>query len=218
MRARRYFEPGEDVLYASRPHPVVLTRAVVLSLLVLAACVAGFVAWKSAPTWFGAVLGLVALGVSAALGRRVLHYRSTLLLVTTRRVVARRGVLGRSGRELTASRVVDVASSEGLLGRLLGYGDLAIEVSGEGAAMAFHHVRRPELAVRAVHRAVEAADLALERARQVEGAVTGSPDAAETASPLGRDRRLELLETMRRRGMVSELEFAEKRAELLRGA
>lgn len=46
------------------------------------------------------------------------------------RVIHRSGVLGKTERSIPIDRVQDVAISQGMLGRIFGYGDIRIESSG----------------------------------------------------------------------------------------
>jgi putative membrane protein len=68
------------------------------------------------------------------LGIYLLWWASKQLVVTTRRVVWRSGVFGKTERTVPLDRVTDISVSYGLLGRLLGYGDIRIETAGEAGA------------------------------------------------------------------------------------
>lgn len=159
----RPLEPGEEVLVSCRPHPVVLARPVAGSVVVTAACVAGFLWWGAAPVWFGLLLGAVLVLRLCWLAGRVVQWRSGLLMVTTLRVVHRSGFLRRTGREVPVGRVEDASYSQGLLGHLLGYGSVTLESAGAAEPAPFTYVRHPEELQHQVH-------LAAEHARQVAAA------------------------------------------------
>ena len=198
---RRRFEPeqGEEILLETGPHWLRLVPRLASPVALVAACVGGFVMWASAPVWFGFVL-LAALLVAVALGAgRVLVWRSTRFVVTSMRVVYRRGLLGRTGRELPIARVQDVSFRQGLLGRLVGIGEVRVESAGAGSSELVGDVRRPADVQRVVNRAVAAT---------LDGA--GRPHAGGDLAD-----RLERLDELRRRGIVTEAEFARKKAELL---
>jgi uncharacterized membrane protein YdbT with pleckstrin-like domain len=63
--------------------------------------------------------------------RPFLRWRTTRYVVTDRRLITRRGVVARSGRDVPLSRITDVSFSHGLLERLLGCGTLLVESAGE---------------------------------------------------------------------------------------
>lgn len=59
-----------------------------------------------------------------------LRWRATWLLLTSRRLAIREGILRRHGHDLPLTRVQDVSSARTLLDRMLGCGTLVVE-SGE---------------------------------------------------------------------------------------
>ena len=64
------------------------------------------------------------------LGLYLIWWQARQLVVTTRRVVWRSGVVGKSERSIPLSRVTDVSVKYGLPGRILGYGNIYIESAG----------------------------------------------------------------------------------------
>ena len=191
-------EEDEQVLLDTGPHWLALAPRLRTPAVVVAAAVAGFVLWSSAPLWFGGVLLvalLMAFGIAAG---RVLAWRATRFVVTTSRVVHRSGVLRRMGREIPITRVQDVTYRQGLLDRLAGIGKVRVESAGTGSAEEVADLPRPAEVQRAVNRALESAL----RGHQVPG----RDDLAG---------QLERLDRLRRQGVVTDAEFARKKAELL---
>lgn len=220
--SHRFLEPDEVVGYASSPHPLELAGPMLVGALVLAAVVAGFVAWSSAPVWFGLVLAAVLVLDALVLGTRVAAHRSRLLMVTSLRIVHRQGVLRRQGRELPISRVEDVVYVQSIPGRLFRYGTLTVESAGAAPATPLRYVRAPEQVQHEIHRSAEAARLL--RGRQVAEPPPAhelayepayEPAAAPAPPVPSASDHLALLEALYRRGIVSEAELEEKRAELL---
>jgi len=68
--------------------------------------------------------------VCLTLGLYLIWWQAKQLVVTTRRVVSRSGIIGKSERSIPLSRVTDVSIKYGLLGRILGYGNIYIESAG----------------------------------------------------------------------------------------
>jgi uncharacterized membrane protein YdbT with pleckstrin-like domain len=77
-------------------------------------------------------------------------------VLTTRRVIIRRGVLSRSGRDIPLTRVNDVSFQHSVIERALRCGTLTIESAGEHGQVVLPDVPRVETVQREVYRAVEA--------------------------------------------------------------
>jgi hypothetical protein len=133
-RARMKLDPGERLLLAARPHPALLTPALLRTLGVLAAAaiVLALLLRSSAPDGVRIALDLPVIGVAARsvfrFARAVWQWDRSLLALTTRRVfvVAPRGRLRRAweAMPLSAIRTTGVRHSFG--GRLLGYATLTL--------------------------------------------------------------------------------------------
>jgi uncharacterized membrane protein YdbT with pleckstrin-like domain len=82
-------------------------------------------------------------------------WQTTRYTLTTRRVVIRRGVFGRSGRDIPLTRVNDVSFHHTLFERLLRCGTLTIESAGEHGQVVLPEVPDVELVQREVYRCVE---------------------------------------------------------------
>lgn len=52
--------------------------------------------------------------------------------VTNRRVVVKRGIIGRNTQEVLAPKVEHINISQGIFGRILGYGDVIVRGTGGG--------------------------------------------------------------------------------------
>jgi len=85
-----------------------------------------------------------------------ISWQTTHYVLTTRRVVIRRGVFGRSGRDIPLTRVNDVSFHHSLLERMLRCGTLTIESAGEHGQVVLPEVPDVELVQREVYRCVEA--------------------------------------------------------------
>lgn len=59
------------------------------------------------------------------------RWRTTLFVITNKRVVTRQGILTKSGRDVPLNRINDVGFSHNLLDRLLRCGTLTVESAGE---------------------------------------------------------------------------------------
>jgi uncharacterized membrane protein YdbT with pleckstrin-like domain len=84
-----------------------------------------------------------------------LKWQTTRYVLTSRRVIIRRGVFGRSGRDVPLTRVNDVSFQHSLLERMLRCGTLTIESAGEHGQVVLPEVPRVEFVQREVYRCVE---------------------------------------------------------------
>jgi uncharacterized membrane protein YdbT with pleckstrin-like domain len=85
-----------------------------------------------------------------------LVWMTTRYVLTTRRMIVRRGVFGRRGRDVPLSRVNDVSFSTTLLERILRCGTVTIESAGEHGQVVLPEVGDVEHVQREVYRLVEA--------------------------------------------------------------
>ncbi|MHB1988956.1 MAG: SHOCT domain-containing protein [Acidimicrobiales bacterium] len=139
----RLLAPGEEVVSETHPSWSVLARPILLVLAVIAACVGVVVSWGSAPSAVGYGLAAASGLATIWLVGQMFSWRSRLLVVTTRRVIYRWGIVQRTGREIPLERVQDVTYHQTLMGRLTRAGSLTIESAGTGGREPFPSVRHP---------------------------------------------------------------------------
>ncbi len=176
------------------------------------------------PTFAGPVLGIVgALAAAAAssllvpgailfawilpvltlvwLAWRYLYWVNKIYMVTNRRVLKLEGLFAKIHRDASLDKINDMDLEQGLLGRLLGYGDLGISTANEDASVTYHFLDDPVEFKRQALMSREAAR---------PSATPGG--AATDADPVG---QLERLATLREKGVVTEEEFQAAKAQLL---
>jgi len=88
-------------------------------------------------------VGLLTGGFGAlVIALAVMFRNATEMAVTSKRVIVKVGLLRRETIELFLPRVESVRVEQGLLGRLLGYGEIVVRGTG-GTAEPFKNVRSP---------------------------------------------------------------------------
>lgn len=145
---------GEDVVLDMHPHWKRLVLPVLSLLVVLA--LAGYllaVVDDSRLQVVVAVAAAVLLIVFTVVP--FLRWRTTLFVVTTRRVVVRTGVLARQGRDVPLSRINDITFSHSLFERILGCGTLVVESAGERGQVVLTEVPNVEQVQRTLYDLVE---------------------------------------------------------------
>jgi len=124
-------QPGEEVIAATRIHWWFLWRRT-LPLVIVAAALASF-----APSQQGdsenalfALAGLaLILGLALAIGPAITR-ATTELAVTNRRIIYKRGFIRRHTVEMNRSQVESVDVDQGMLGRMLDFGNITVRGTG----------------------------------------------------------------------------------------
>lgn len=136
----RHLLPGERVLYKTRLHWVLFAKPV---LVVLAgAILAVLLRQVQDPPWLWMIGGALAL---VGLIWSFVHYVEVMtseFAVTTSRLIFKVGLISRYTTELLLSKVESIGVQQGLVGRVLNYGDLTVTGTG-GAREVFRRVRDP---------------------------------------------------------------------------
>ena len=145
---------GEDVVLDMHPHWKRLVLPLLLLVVVLA--LAGYLLAVVDDGRLQLVVAVAALVLLVALTVvPFLRWRSTLFVVTTRRVVVRTGVLARQGRDVPLSRINDITFSHSLFERILGCGTLVVESAGERGQVVLTEVPNVEQVQRTLYDLVE---------------------------------------------------------------
>ena len=195
---RRRLNPGEEVVLETHPHWWYLAGAALTVVVVIAGAAAGAI--EHAPSWAG-WLSLVALALSLSwLLVRYGRWRSIRLVVTNRRLIERRGFFSRRGREIPLAALSDVSFHQTLFERVIGAGTVVIESAGRDSRETFPDLPHPA----AVHDEIYKQLDVVHRAGQSQG-------SAQPSIP----EQIDQLDQLRRRGVISDYEFQEKKSRLL---
>jgi uncharacterized membrane protein YdbT with pleckstrin-like domain len=155
---QRLLGEDEDVVLDLHPHWKQLVVPVLLVPVVIA--LATYL-WLVLPDNDArTVVRWVIVAVAAVLLLRFslwpyLVWQTTHYVLTTRRVLIRKGVLARSGRDVPLTRVNDVSFSHSVVERVLRCGTVTIESAGEHGQVVLPDVPRVESVQREVYRRVE---------------------------------------------------------------
>ena len=137
----RHLLPGERIVYRTRLHWVIFAKP---AMLALAGIVIAGLLWSVAaePSWLWMIGGGVALlGLGGCLVRFV-EMMTSEFAVTTTRLVLKVGLISRHTTEILLAKVEAIAVDQGLLARVLNFGDLTVTGTG-GAREVFPGVRDP---------------------------------------------------------------------------
>ncbi len=162
---QKLLAPGEVIRFETRPH----WRAIIVPLIILVATVFGF---AFLTTWlvsllpdsvFGSILRWIVLGgavfiVALWTVRPFLRWLTTDYVFTDRRVIVRRGIITRQGKDMPLSKINNVSFEVPALGRVLNFGALKIQSAGENDGLTIEDVPDVEDIQRQIYEFIEADD------------------------------------------------------------
>jgi len=201
---RKLLNDGEEVVLDLRPHWIYMAEP---TLAVLGSIIVGILALKIDVSFIKLLAALLVLGCLGWFGIRYAKWANTNFVVTSDRVIHRVGVIAKHGIEIPLERINTVFFNQSMFERLLGAGDLGIESAGERGAETFEDVRKPAIVQNEIYRQMEA------NSSRLHG---GGRHAAPTQEAgLSIPDQIEKLDELRKRGVISDQEFAAKKADLL---
>jgi uncharacterized membrane protein YdbT with pleckstrin-like domain len=129
--------PGEEILFRTRHHWVVMLGMFAGGTLLSLAGIAGLVylLTRHGVDATSRNAGLLASGVAVIGGSLLTLYgtlkqNATEMLVTNKRVIVKTGILARKTFEMLLSRIESIGVEEPVLGRMLGYGTVILRGVG----------------------------------------------------------------------------------------
>ena len=234
---RRLLTEDEEVVVELRPHWAYLGRPLVVAVAVVALAIALVVNFSNAPVGVLYVLLALVTGSALWLAGRLVRWFASSFVVTNTRIIQRTGVFARRGLELRLERINQLSYHQSIPDRILRTGELHVEMGGDTGLVVFDHVPRPAAVQSVITEQIDAlrhrsgvpistgprqaswnGAPPTEPGPGITGDTPPSGVARVTRSPQGEDTvaaRLVQLDELRRRGIVTDAEFASKKAELL---
>lgn len=204
--AKNYIEgllgENEQILLETHQHWFVLFGKIFLEILLIALIIAGsLIANAFYPV---AIYGLVLIFVPLiGMLNDIMVWRNRAYIVTNRRVIQISGVFNKDVVDSSLEKVNDVKMSQPFFGRMFGYGDIEILTASELGVNLFHQIAEP----------IEFKTAMLNAKERLGFEEMGA--AMHTAAPADIPSMIEKLDLLRKRGILSEAEFQQKKAELL---
>lgn len=151
---RKLLNDNEELVLDLRPHWLYLVPATVLLVVAVAVGLLTAFLWDPGGN-VGTVSKIAALVLLVvALGYFAIRYAgwvTTMFVLTSDRLLTRRGVLSKSGTEIPLERINTVFFRQSIFERMVGAGDLTIESAGERGSESFSDIRRPALVQREIY-------------------------------------------------------------------
>lgn len=147
---------------------------------------------------FGGLIGLIAILLLIA---EFVNYRTSEFYITNKRMIMKTGFIRRRTVEILLQKVESISLTQGIIGRIIGYGTILITGTG-GTPQPFVKVNKP-LIFR---------NKAQEQLAAVHELNDTSPARAESNNSLN---DLEKLSELKDKGIISESEFTQKKRMIL---
>jgi uncharacterized membrane protein YdbT with pleckstrin-like domain len=187
--------PGENLILLARQHTLVLFRPFLLNIFVLV--VLAGVSYYSQRAWLMAFL----IFPLVYLLWEYLSWRNREYILTDRRVVRQEGVLSISSFDAPLDKINNVFHTQSFMGRILKYGEVALETASEQGTTTFEFLSHPVAFKNAIvhQRELYKSDTGM-----------GIKYSQQTIPQL-----IEELASLRSRNIITESEFQEKKRSLL---
>jgi uncharacterized membrane protein YdbT with pleckstrin-like domain len=210
---QRLLGDRENIILATRHHWFVLASSIVLEAflicIILIATVAGSIAlYGQAPAWWWVVtlLGFVVLLIPIVTGTRdILNWSNHQFIITNHRVMQISGIFNKSVIDSSLDKVNDIKMDQSALGRMFGYGDIEILTASELGVNLFKKIDDPVKFKSALINAKALLEHVAEEPQEVK------PEVSKLDIP----DMINRLADLRSRGIITETEFQQKKAELL---
>ncbi len=149
---------GERVVRSLHPHPLTVLGPVSLGVVLAALGVVVSVVTPDDST--GNLIQVIAIAMVCLLALPlvlvpILRWRTTHYVITSHRVMVRRGILSKSGKDVTLSKITNVSFHQSLLDRIIRSGSLTIESAGESADELVRNIPRSDEVQQLINRLVD---------------------------------------------------------------
>jgi uncharacterized membrane protein YdbT with pleckstrin-like domain len=195
---------NEQILLRARKHWSVLFGNIALEIVLIAVLIVAIIALLPVVAFPAAPLGFFLVLVPlVGMTRDFLIWYNRQYIVTNRRVIQTAGVFRKDVVDSSLEKVNDVKLSQSFWGRLFDYGDIEILTASEIGVNMFRSIGQPIKFKTAMLNAKERLSFENEAGVQAVQALHDIPSMIAE------------LDDLRKKGIISEQEFQQKKAELL---
>ena len=197
----RLLVDGEELILDLRPHWIALVLPAIGAVATIAVMLILYDLFEEGilDTIVG-VAGLLFLLLYPV--RRVVDWATSHSVVTSDRIIHRRGFIAKYSMEVPLEAINDVRFEQGIFDRIVGAGTLVVQSASEAGRQVFDHIRNPEEVQRTIYHQGEQ-----NQQRMMSGRPSSAPHSTTT--------ELERLADLRARGVLTEDEFQAQKRKLL---
>ena len=197
----RLLVEGEELVLDLRPHWIALVMPAIATVATLAVMIVLYEAFEDGI--LDTVVGIAGtLFLLAYPVRKVVDWLTSHFVVTSDRIIHRRGFIAKYSMEVPLEAINDVRFEQGVIDRIIGAGTLVVQSASEAGRQIFDHIRKPEDVQKTIYHQGE-----LNQQRMLAGRRgTGSPSSTS---------ELERLADLRARGVLTEEEFQAQKRRIL---
>jgi uncharacterized membrane protein YdbT with pleckstrin-like domain len=208
---------NERIAFVTHQHWIVLLRAFIANLLLcilIVAVVAALYLLPLPPSSFLTLFRLLPLVLLLIpflrMGFKIIKWWNESYIITNRRVIQTEGIINKHVIDSSLEKVNDVVLNQSALGRILGYGNVEILTASEIGANRFERISGPVRFKTEMLNQKEGMGSLDDFGRRADRSLDAPPPSAGDIPEL-----IAELDELRRKGVISEQEFAEKRQKLM---
>jgi len=198
----RLLVEGEELVLDLRPHWIALVMPTIVAIATVAVMSILY------ETFDEQILDVI-VGIAGTLFllmysvRRYVDWATSHFVVTSDRIIHRRGWIAKYSMEVPLEAINDVRFEQGVVDRVIGAGTLVVQSASEAGRQVFDHIRNPEEVQRTIYHQGEL------NQQRIMG--RGTPLARSPSTTT----ELERLADLRARGVLTEEEFQEQKRRIL---
>jgi uncharacterized membrane protein YdbT with pleckstrin-like domain len=208
---RRLLIGGEELVLDLRPHPIALAESALVAIVGIA--VAGWLMSKHWTPWWvwGALLFVLLVWYPL---RRFVSWFTENFVVTSERVIHRRGLVAKRSMEIPLESITDIRFEQGIIDRMVGAGTLILSSASEFGRNSFRDIRHPEQVQKTIYEQGEQNKKRMYQTNQAPVMPAGPTPPSTTGVP-NTTTELERLAKLRNDGVLTEEEFQAQKARVL---
>ena len=202
---------NEKPALITRKHFIVIARALIAGLAAAIIIVGGAIFVGTATGGIGYILAVLVVLPLWQVIHTLISWQNEEYIVTNRRIIKIEGVVNKHVFDSSLEKVNDVELDQSWLGRLLNYGDIEIITGSDIGENKFFRIANPIGFKRELLNQKESmgvmTDYGVKERRVLSGTAPASGDIPALIAEL---------DELRKKGVISEADFEQKKADLLK--
>jgi uncharacterized membrane protein YdbT with pleckstrin-like domain len=157
-----------------------------------------------------AILALFSIAPFWRLVLDVLHWANDVYAVTNRRIIQISGIINKHSIDSSLEKINDLVLNQSMMGRLLGYGDLEILTGSEIGVNLLRRIADPvRFKTEMLNQKEAMSEMDAFESKAKRTLTAEAPTAGDIPELIGE------LDELRKKGLISDAEFQEKKSKLL---